>query len=75
MRDVVALVTRELSREEQFITSLSGTFRICSNVAPAREIVYANEEGRYTSTQVVTALIESTVRAQDETECITEGGR
>ena len=45
----------------------------CSNVAPAGQIVQAIEKSQWTSTQVVTAFIKSAVRAQDATNCITEG--
>lgn len=44
-----------------------------SNFVSAGQIVQAIKEGRWTSTQVVIAFIKSAIRAQDETNCITEG--
>lgn len=46
---------------------------VCFNVITAGQIVRAIKGGQWTSTQVVTAFIKSAVRAQDETNCITEG--
>jgi len=79
IRETVALTTKELSQDEQRITSSSGTFRLHGprgfypNDTLAGQIVQAIKEGRWTSTQVVTAFIKSAIRAQDETNCITEG--
>ena len=46
-----------------------------SHVVVAGQIVQAIKEGRWTSTQVVTAFIKSASRAQDEMNCVTEGTR
>ena len=78
IRETAALTTRDPSKEEQRITSSSGTFyfyilQVCSNVILAGQIIQAIREGRWTSTQVVTAFIKSAIRAQDETNCVTEG--
>ncbi|KAF9644059.1 hypothetical protein BDM02DRAFT_3263754 [Thelephora ganbajun] len=68
IRETVALITRELSKAEQRITSSSSTFHLDTG-----QIVQAIEEGQqWTSTQVVTAFIKPAIRAQDETNCITE---
>ncbi|KAF9642131.1 hypothetical protein BDM02DRAFT_3133305, partial [Thelephora ganbajun] len=77
IRETAALTTRELSEEEQRITSSCSTFisavlLACSNVIVASQIVQVIEEGQWTSTQVVTVFIKLAVRAQDETNCVTE---
>ena len=49
------------------------TLSLYPHVVTARQIVQSIRECRWTSTQVVTAFIKSAIRAQDETNCITEG--
>ena len=75
-----AFTTRELSIEDRRIVSSSGAFLLISailgvhsRVIPACQIVQAIKDSQWTSTQVVTAFIKSAIRAQDETNCITEG--
>lgn len=80
IRDAAVVTTRELSKDERNIVSSSGTY--CASAFPlflypyaitACQIVQAIKDGRWTSTQVVTAFIKSAIRAQDETNCVTEG--
>ncbi|KAF9786269.1 amidase signature enzyme [Thelephora terrestris] len=61
INETAAITTRELSEEDQRIVSSS-----------ACQIVQAIKNGQWTSTKVVTAYIKSAIRAQDETNCITE---
>ena len=78
--EAAAFTTRELSIEDRRIVSSSGAFPLISavlgvhsRVIPACQIVQAIKDSQWTSTQVVTAFIKSAIRAQDETNCITEG--
>lgn len=78
IQEIVAVTTKEPTGEEQYIISSSGRFHprglpSLPDVILAGQIVQAIEEGRWTSTQVVTAFIKSATRAQEETNCITEG--
>ena len=57
----------------QAVRSITVLSAVYSNSISAGQIVQAIKEGRWTSTQVVTAFIKSAIRAQDETNCVTEG--
>lgn len=52
---------------------ISAVPSLSPHIIPACQIVRAIRRGQWTSTQVVTAFIKSAIRAQDETNCVTEG--
>lgn len=53
--------------------AVSVVLALYSHATLACQIVREIKQGQWTSTQVITAFIKSSMRAQDETNCITEG--